>query len=82
MAPLIIYCLKIVTLPGLLQAQTLDLHQALDLARQSSPEVQRAASAREEAHWKKIDALSTYLPVVTAGADHLLDKKLSTPKLL
>lgn len=53
----------------------LSLGDALSSARQNSPEVQRSASAKDEAHWRHVGQYSAYLPTVNATANRLLDKK-------
>lgn len=57
------------------QAESLSLQDALGTASQNSPEIQRSAAARDEAHWKRVENYSLFLPSVNAGATHLLDKK-------
>lgn len=56
-------------------AATLDLGQAVDEALQNSPKIQRSESERSEAHWKKIENVSGFLPNVSASGNHLFDKK-------
>ena len=44
-------------------------------AEQLSPQLQRAAAARDEAHWKRVEANSTWYPTLGGSANYLLDKK-------
>ncbi len=41
-----------------------------------SPRVERAASVAEEFSWKRVEAMSGFLPKITANASRLLDAKL------
>jgi outer membrane protein TolC len=42
----------------------------------TSPKVERAASQKEEASWKRVEAMSGFLPKIQANASRLLDAKL------
>jgi outer membrane protein TolC len=75
MTPFILHLVfSLVSTPAA-HGQALSLQQALDMAGKNSPEVQRAEAAQEEAHWRKVESYSTYMPTINAQADHLLDKK-------
>ena len=52
----------------------LTLDQAVDQFHQS-PRFEKSRSATEEAHWKKVEAFSKFLPNLSFEADHLFDKK-------
>jgi outer membrane protein TolC len=55
--------------------QPLTLDQALrDF--EVSPRVERAASVKEEASWKKVELLSGFLPKISANASRIIDDKL------
>ena len=56
-------------------AQNLNLHEALEMARGHSPELQRAEAARDESHWKKVGTFSGFLPHVSASANYLVEHK-------
>jgi outer membrane protein TolC len=43
---------------------------------ETSPVVERAASQKEEAAWKRVEAMSGFLPKIQANASRLLDAKL------
>lgn len=53
----------------------LDLKSALAGARSQSPEVQKAASLKEEARWRKVEAYAGWFPRITASGNYLLDYK-------
>lgn len=55
--------------------QDLSLEQALR-EFDTSPRVERAASFKEEASWKKVEAMSGFLPKISASASRLLDSRL------
>ena len=57
------------------RAEGLRLEEALADALQNSPKLQRANSQKEEASWKQTEALSYFLPTVSANASYLLAKK-------
>lgn len=56
-------------------AATLTLGEALEEALANSPRLQRSESQREEAHWKKTEAYSGFLPSVSVSGNRLLQKK-------
>ena len=57
-----------------LASTSLTLDQALkDFDK--SPQIAKAASAAEEASWKRVEAFGGFLPTISATAMHLLDKK-------
>jgi outer membrane protein TolC len=56
-------------------AAALDLPQAINEALQDSPRIQRNESERDQAHWKKIENASGFLPSVSVNAQRLLEKK-------
>ncbi|MBC7429322.1 MAG: TolC family protein [Bacteriovorax sp.] len=56
------------------QAQALTLHDAVDEALSTSPNIERSKSATEEARWKKIESASGYMPTVAANATYLFKK--------
>lgn len=51
----------------------LDLRSAVKIGFENSPQVAIARSASEESRWRKVEAFSTYLPSLTAGATYLSD---------
>lgn len=57
------------------RAAELTLKQALDLAAENSPKVQRARSAAEEVSWRRVEAAATYWPTLQGGVNYLTDKK-------
>ena len=54
---------------------TLNIDQAVSEAQGKSPEIQSAEAAAEEAGWKRTEALSGFLPSITAGYTHYLKEK-------
>lgn len=56
-------------------AAEITLDQALAEAGQQSPAVQRAESVRDEAHWRKVEAFSTFLPSLTGQGTYLAEKR-------
>jgi len=58
-------------------AQTLELTSAIIEARQNSPEIQRAASAVEEASWKRLENAAPQVPHLSAGFNQVFDAKYS-----
>lgn len=58
---------------GLASAQGLTLSQAISEAKDNSPELHQAKAKAERLSWAKFDALSTYLPHISAGYDHYFE---------
>jgi outer membrane protein TolC len=56
-------------------AAEITLPEALALADQQSPGVQRAESLNKESHWRKVEAFSTFLPSLAASGTYLAEKK-------
>jgi outer membrane protein TolC len=56
-------------------AAEITLPEAMNLANQQSPGVQRAESVNKETHWRKVEAFSTFLPTVAATGTYLAAKK-------
>ncbi|RYZ75931.1 MAG: TolC family protein, partial [Proteobacteria bacterium] len=56
-------------------AQELSIQKAIEESAHSSPKLQKAKASLDEVAWKKTEALSTFLPSVTAQATYLFDKK-------
>lgn len=56
-------------------AHALTLQEAIDEALNSSPNVQKSKSVKEEAKWKKLEGVSGFLPTLNANATYLFDKK-------
>ena len=57
------------------QAQALTLENAIGQF-DHSPKIERAASQKEEASWKRVESASGFLPRIQANASRLLDAKL------
>ena len=57
------------------RAAEITLPEALNLANQQSPGVQRAESLNKETHWKKVEAFATFLPTLSATGTYLAAKK-------
>jgi outer membrane protein TolC len=57
-----------------INANALTLHEAVSEALNTSPVVERAKSATEEAKWKKFESASGFMPTVSANANYLFDK--------
>ncbi len=60
---------------GLASADELTLERALNEGLSQSPAVQKAASQKEEASWKRVESFSGHLPSLSAGVSLLTDKK-------
>ncbi|MGZ3710620.1 MAG: TolC family protein, partial [Bdellovibrionota bacterium] len=57
------------------QATPLNLSEAVSEALQDSPKIQRTESERDQAHWKKLENASAFLPNVSVTGQRLLEKK-------
>lgn len=53
------------------------LPEALTMARNNSPSIQKSQSITNESLWKKRENFSVFLPTISASATHLLSKKLA-----
>ena len=58
---------------GLSAAQGLTLSQALLEAKDNSPDLRQLRAKAERLSWAKFDALSTYLPHISASYEHFFD---------
>ena len=58
-----------------LYGESLDLQQAIREALDHSPQIKAAAAQVEIARWKRIEALSGYLPVISISSNYLTNKK-------
>lgn len=58
-----------------LYGESLDLQQAISEALDHSPQIKAAAAQVEIARWKRIEALSGYLPVISISSNYLTNKK-------
>ena len=47
------------------------LEQALQVATQNSPAIQRAESHRDESYWKKVESYSAFLPTISGSINYL-----------
>jgi outer membrane protein TolC len=54
---------------------TLNLEEAISLGLRSSPALQKAEAAKEEASWKKAGTLKGFLPSVSLDANHSFTRK-------
>ncbi|HEY8270237.1 MAG TPA: TolC family protein [Pseudobdellovibrionaceae bacterium] len=55
--------------------ESLTLQQAIRESGEHSPRLQKAKAMQEESSWKKIEALNSFLPTLTAQANYLFNKK-------
>lgn len=56
-------------------AAALPLAQAVNEALENSPRIQRTESERDQAHWRKMETASGFLPQVTVSGNRLFEKK-------
>lgn len=70
-------CIGLILSSGINVSNALTLQEAIDQTMQKSPVIQKAASIKAEASWKKRENYSSFLPTVSANAIHLFDKKLA-----
>ncbi len=56
-------------------AQDLTVQQAIHESEDHSPRLQKAKALQQENSWRKTEALSAYLPNLTAQVNYLFDKK-------
>src|SRR5574341_714141 len=64
--------LEVCARPAVGRGPALTEAEALTEAKAHSPEVRRLDAAAHEASWRRLEALSDYLPHVFVGAQHLL----------
>ncbi|MFN3453565.1 MAG: TolC family protein [Pseudobdellovibrio sp.] len=55
--------------------QSLTVEQVLDEALENSPAVVKARAAYDEQGWKKVEAVSAFLPTVTGSLNYITNKK-------
>ncbi len=58
-----------------ISAANLRLEEAIRMAVEASPKIQKVASAHREAEWKTTEAFATYMPTLSGSINYLLDKK-------